>query len=192
MIVLVLRSGGDYDVEYVERLLASLPGQRVVCLSDCAVPCERIPLAHNWPGWWSKMELYRPDLAGDFLYLDLDTVVQGPIADFLWTGRLTLLQDFYREWGLGSGLMFLPEADRAEIWAAWIAEPRRWMEQYQIDGDQAFLERFWLMRADRWQAVLPGRVASYKATGKAEREQADVVCFHGPPRPREVQWRATG
>lgn len=189
MIVLVLRSGGDYDAEYVDRLVAAMPTHRVVCLSDCAVPCERIPLEYGWPGWWAKMELYRPDLAGDVLYMDLDTVVQGPLDDFLAVGRLTMLRDFYREWGLGSGLMFLPEADRAEVWRAWIASPGHWMAEYQSGGDQAFLERLWLKRSARWQDLLPGRVASYKAAGKAEREQAAVVCFHGSPRPREVQWR---
>ena len=188
MIVLVWRSGGDYDVEYVERLVRSLPGQRVVCLSDQPVPCERIPLEFTWPGWWSKMELYRPDIRGDFLYMDLDTVVRGPIDDFLAVGRLTLLRDFYREWGLGSGLMFLPEADRADIWREWNRMPGRWMAEHQTGGDQEFLERHWLGKAQRWQDVLPGRVASYKAAGKAEREQAAVVCFHGPPRPREVGW----
>lgn len=188
MIVLVWRSGGDYDLEYVERLVTSLPGQRVVCLSDQPVPCERIPLAYGWPGWWSKMEVFRPDVPGDFLYMDLDTVVRGPIDDFLAVGCLTLLRDFYREWGLGSGLMFLPEADRAEIWREWIARPEHWMAVHQVGGDQEFLERYWLARAARWQAVLPGRVASYKASGKAERDAAAVVCFHGPPRPRDVQW----
>ena len=197
MIVLVLRSGGDYVPDDVDRLVLQIRAQSFVpirVLTDCWVPgpehapVSRVPLVHHWPGWWSKMEMFRPDLTGDFLYMDLDTVVRGPIDDFLSVGRLTLLRDFYRERGLGSGLMFLPEADRAEIWQAWIASPERWMAEHPVDGDQAFLERYWLARADRWQDVLPGCVASYKASGKAEREAAAVVCFHGEPRPRAVLW----
>jgi hypothetical protein len=198
VIVLVLRSGGIYVPDDVDQLIGQIrqhTREPIRVLTDCWVPkpehapASRVPLEHGWPGWWSKMELFRPDLAGDFLFMDLDTVVRGPVADFLAIGRLTLLRDFYRTWGLGSGLMFLPEADRAEIWLAWTADPARWMAEHAAGGDQAFLERFWLAKAARWQDVLPGRVASYKAAGKAEREQAAVVCFHGEPKPRDVLWR---
>jgi hypothetical protein len=50
-----------------------------VCLSD--KPDEvpgGIALKHNWPGWWAKLELFRPDLfqEGDLvLYFDMDTVL---------------------------------------------------------------------------------------------------------------------
>nr|WP_145924153.1 hypothetical protein [Halomonas elongata] len=47
------------------------------------------PLAHGWPGWWSKLELFRPH-GGDLLYLDLDTVVRGdlqPLIDAPAVGR---------------------------------------------------------------------------------------------------------
>jgi hypothetical protein len=61
----------------VEKNL-SIP-HRFVCLSNTDVPCERIPLEHNWPGWWSKIELFRPELFDDrVLYLDLDVI---PLTD---------------------------------------------------------------------------------------------------------------
>ena len=45
-----------------------------------------IPLRHNWPGWWSKMELGREDLpVGRTLYMDLDSCAVNnlqPILDF--------------------------------------------------------------------------------------------------------------
>lgn len=192
MIVLVLRSGGIYTADDVARLVNQIdeqaPGVRVACLSDVDVPCERIPLAHGWPGWWSKMELYRLDLPG-FLYMDLDTIVRGPLDDLLALDELALLRDFYREWGLGSGLMFLPKGDRERIWRHWIESPERWMGQYVLGGDQAFLERYWLTSAARIQDRLPGQVASYKANTRAEQLVARVVCFHGEPKPRDVQWR---
>ena len=50
------------------------------------VPAEKIELVKNWPGWWSKVELFRPDIpCGRTLYLDLDTYIVGslkPILDF--------------------------------------------------------------------------------------------------------------
>ena len=51
------------------------------------VPGTKIELLHgnDWPGWWSKMELHRPDLpVGRTLYMDLDSHVirnLGPILD---------------------------------------------------------------------------------------------------------------
>ena len=82
-IACVLRSGGDFDAEYVERLRdgvaanLSLP-HRFVCLSDIEVPCERVALRHGWPGWWSKLELFE-QLKGRVLYFDLDTVIAGSL-----------------------------------------------------------------------------------------------------------------
>ena len=187
MIVLVLRSGGVYCADDVARLLPTLPAP-VVCLSDVEVPCERIPLEHGWPGWWSKMELFRPDVAGDFLYMDLDTIVRGPLDDLLALDELALLRDFYRADGLGSGLMFLPECERGLIWREWTRDPTRFMGECGFGGDQAFLERFWKHSAARIQDRLPGQVASYKASSPAERQAARVVCFHGEPKPRDVQW----
>ena len=50
------------------------------------VPGQKILLKHDWPGWWAKVELHRPDLPqGRTLYLDLDThVIRSlqPILDF--------------------------------------------------------------------------------------------------------------
>lgn len=198
-VVLVLRSGGPYVVDDVHRLAdqceAWLPGARVICLSDVPVaPVARVPLDYDWPGWWAKMELYRPDLLGDFLFLDLDTIVRGPLDPFARLGRLALLRDFYRNGqrgkpdGLGSGLMFLPEQDRGAIWRAWSAAPAIAMQQCGIYGDQRFLERHWLKTAARLQDLLPGQVASYKASTAEERQAASVVCFHGKPKPRDVGW----
>jgi hypothetical protein len=50
------------------------------------VPGTKIELLHgdDWPGWWSKMELHRPDLpAGRTLYLDLDSHVIRSLAPIL-------------------------------------------------------------------------------------------------------------
>jgi alpha-N-acetylglucosamine transferase len=55
-----------------------------VCLSNTDVPCERIPLIHDWPGWWSKIELFRPGLFEDWvLYLDLDVLIMQNIDDLV-------------------------------------------------------------------------------------------------------------
>lgn len=189
MIVLVLRSGGIYTADDAVRLADQLGDSRVVVLSDVDVPLPRIPLAHGWPGWWAKMELFRPDLGlDDFLYLDLDTMVRGDLFHMEQCGRLALLRDFYRQWGLGSGMMFLPADVRNDIWLAWTANPSRWMAQFQLGGDQEFLEQHWVHKAARLQDLYPGEIASYKASSPDEVRSAKVVCFHGEPKPRDINW----
>ncbi|KKL89028.1 hypothetical protein LCGC14_1918760, partial [marine sediment metagenome] len=43
-----------------------------------------IKLKHNWPGWWSKIELFRPDLSSDntTIYFDLDVLILKDISEF--------------------------------------------------------------------------------------------------------------
>ncbi len=192
-IALVLRSGGEYTVAHAQVLAQQIekqaPFHELICLSDVEVPgVTTIPLHHNWCGWWAKMELMRPDIDGDLLYFDLDTVVRGPIPELLTQERVTLLRDFYRDGvykgraeGLGSGLMFLPEEDRRKAWHAWITDPREHMLRARSGGDQAFLETLWLRSAARWQDVAPGKIVSYKVHGVDN--DASVVIFHGRPRP---------
>ena len=46
------------------------------CLSNVNLPIQTIPLKHNWIGWWSKVELFRPNLFdGPVFYLDLDILI---------------------------------------------------------------------------------------------------------------------
>ena len=191
-ILCVLRSGGDFTPEHVKRLqaqLAAVGETDFACLSDVAIEgVETIELRHDWPGWWAKMELFRPDLRGDFLFLDLDVSIVGPIED-LDVGRLALMRDVYRPGGLQSAVMFLPESERGVIWQEWSRSPEQWRSRYRRGGDQAFLERFWLRRAKRLQDLAPGQIVSYKADvrdGRGLPESARVICFHGKPRPWEV------
>lgn len=80
-----------YSTEWVAKLQRMVERNldiphRFVCLSNVDVPCERIPLERDWPGYWSKMELFKPGQFDDrTLYLDLDVVVVDdlkPIVEF--------------------------------------------------------------------------------------------------------------
>ena len=61
------------------------------------LPGTKIPLLHaeDWPGWWAKMELYRPDLPeGRTLYMDLDSHAISSLAPILdFEGDLVLFDD---------------------------------------------------------------------------------------------------
>lgn len=195
-IVCVLRTGGEYRPEHVQALARQVP--ELTVLSDVDVPgVPRIALKHDWRSWWSKLELFRPDVAGDLLYIDLDTVIVGDLSELASLGRTTLLSDFYYPERPASGLMYLAESDRAKVWAAWIADPKAAMHKCMRHGDQQFIGEV-LHDAQRFQDVLPGRVVSYKvhvAKGLNKRSigngsvpsGASVVCFHGRPRPWHVK-----
>lgn len=151
---------------------------------------RELPLYHDWPGWWSKMELFRPDLHEDILYLDLDTTIVDDIEPLIAKCRNLpiALNDFFHPPRLASGFMYLPANFREEIWKKWIEKPD-WYMHHTRKGDQGFLEQSWGDIAWRWQSLCPGKVVSYKVdvrpTGKVP-EEAAVVCFHGQPRPWAV------
>lgn len=203
-VAFVLRSGGEYLPEHVSRLAmqveAHLSGAEIVCLSDVPVSVDRIALMTDWPGWFAKLELFAPWVKGDLLYLDLDSAIVGDLSDLAGLDRLAIMRDVYRKDGLQSSIMFLPEADRAKVWAEWVKSPEVWMQMYRKGGDQAFLERLWLGKAAIIQDELPGQVCSYKAhvrpAVRKDREfgngavpdGARVIAFHGLPRPWQVGW----
>lgn len=187
----------EYTVKHVYALQAQLekwaPFAEFECLTDFAqIDGVKTRLyQHGWPGWWAKMALFDPELPGDFLFVDLDTVINGPLDDILAVRKLTLLRDFYRDGkklkeGLGGGLMYLPNEVRAQVWNFWKTQPQLHMRMYPR-GDQFLFERFWLNTAQRWQDALPGQIVSYKVHCQhGVPADARVICFHGKPRPWEV------
>lgn len=191
----VLRWGGCYTTDYVERLRDGVSKHlqekhNFICLSDVAVSCGRIPLVHNWPGWWSKMELFK--LLPPVLYFDLDTVITGDLSDIAAAAHehpLILLRDFYREKGFGSGMMAWA-TDQSAIYDKFAADSQGIMGRLGGRGDQGFIEETVARSAvSLWHDLLPGQVVSYKAHVRNKQFPADarVVCFHGKPRPHEVE-----
>lgn len=208
-VLTVLRSGGDFTAAHVQALQRQIDwhapwGTQFECLSDAAIEgVETIPLEHNWPGWWSKMEIFRPDMDGDFLFMDLDTVVVNVLDDIFRVGSHTVLRDFYRDGrrlkkGIASGLMYLTPESRKGIYEKFLKAPQQHMAQWRNGGDQKFLESVWGVDVPSWQERLPNQVVSYKAHccrywlgGRLEftgvPKDAAILCFHGVPRPWETE-----
>lgn len=196
-IVTVLKCGGEFNEGHVEWLQRQVC-HPIICLTDSKRPMKdvvSIPLKHNWPGWWSKLEMFRSDQAlGNFLYVDLDTVFLNGIPwDFLDLTDTHVLSDLYGHPWMASGLMFLHHSARAAVWNAFISDPDKAMRECGSGGDQIFISRF-LNSAKRFQEVFPRRIVSYKAGVLKNRfrklnaasTNAQVVCFHGNPRPWDV------
>lgn len=187
-IVTVLRSGGEYRCEHVDRLAAQCmvyaPQAEFVCLDDKA-------LEHGWPGWWSKIEIFR--LRGPVLYMDLDTTICGDLAPLLEIAqerRFVALRDFnpdHRD--MGSGLMAW-NGDLSFLYEEFAKDPRGHMDLCRSRrwfGDQGFIDRH-VGERDHWQSLLPGAVVSYKKHCRnGVPAGARVVCYHGKPRPWEVE-----
>lgn len=185
IVACVLKSGGCYTPEYVERLKAgvdaNLSGHDFVCLSDMEVPCDKVELTEGYPGWYSKLELFR--LTGPVLYFDLDTVIVGDLTEIAeHPHRFTMLSDFYRLEKPASGVMawhgdyshLLTEFDLSKV------------QHYPGHGDQGYIAS--KITPDRFQDLFPGQITSRKVTNTRNPNER-VVCFHGLPRPADVEWK---
>jgi hypothetical protein len=199
-ILCVLRSGGDYDAEYVRKLrdgcakYLTIP-HRFVCLSDVPVPCERIPLKHDWPGWWCKIELFRPDvITGPTLYLDLDTVIVGNLDRVMEIPfDFAMLNIRAKDMHIGnSGAMWFTRAFPA-VYERFAEKPQYWIDYHvkhakdRYMGDQAFISDCF-SDIPKLHHALPGFFLSYKYDNCRHSipKGCSVVCFGGPPRPRDA------
>jgi hypothetical protein len=186
----------DFNLVYVEKLASTIRRNltvphKFVCYSNMDVRFfDRIPLVHDWPGWWSKMEVMDvARLPGRVLLADLDTVLVGNIDEMAKARHTTLIHGFHgRRAPMGSGFMMLTQDDRARLWQEFSARPKKHMENFR--GDQDFISPR-VQHARTWQEDFPGQLVSYKLDCVAKHkdvlpEKARVICFHGKPRPVEM------
>lgn len=191
-IALVYRSGGpDYNLEYVRRLVEDIRKHggeytKIWCLSDDSSVrefCHHIPLKTDWPGWWSKLELFMN--FDNCLYFDLDTVIRGSIKPLLEHDHsFTMLSDFYLPELPGSGVMAW-EGDYSFIPIGFDLTKAKKYRTRQKWGDQGWITERLKKDPERFQKIFPGLIGSYKAGYIG----CSVVCFHGKPRPRDVGWK---
>jgi hypothetical protein len=184
-------SGGEFAPSHVESLARQCakhaPECEFVCITDLKVAGNVTVLPRTdptWQGWWVEMEMFRPDLKGPILYLDIDTVIVGSMTDILAQTELTVLRDAYRgrqdPKAIQDSCMLLPEDVRAPVWADWLA---RTDEIRGLRGAmQNLFQQHWRDKALFWQDVLPGQFASFKANNWRD-PATRVIFFHGQPRP---------
>ncbi len=109
------------------------------------LPIKRISLKHNWPGWWSKVELHRPDLPkGRTLYLDLDTHIVDnlqPILDY--EGDLVMFNTaagkpqpgVVRRYQAATMLFDSGTPVMVDLYNRFRFESEHWMEKYRSEQD---------------------------------------------------------
>ena len=196
-LVTVLRSGGRYDRTWVERLALGARRfagvERIVCLTDVAFQAdgiEVVALRHDWPGWWSKMEAFRPGIAeGVTLLCDLDTVFAGDAAALSEPGLAAMTDHFHRD-RLSSALMRWDGDELAFLYEAFAADPERWMTPGScgavpnaVHGDQVVIDH--LLRAKgltprSLQSLYPDLLDFY---GADKMRFGPVVVFIGDAKP---------
>ena len=194
-VVLVCKSGGDYGPSSVARLRKQIPADLpIICLTDFPANSPGFegvdvrPFKNNWPGWWSKVELFGDDLFWlDCLYLDLDVCVIGDLT--------TLKRDSFAMWvdpyghGFNSSVMWLPRGEELKhLHRDFVKEPHKWMQQFCVGngmpwGDQAYIQHQQKCRA----SFKNPEVVSWKAEcQEAVPSDSVVLVFHGDPKPYDV------
>ena len=151
-VVCVLRQGGKvgYTAEWVDKLQRGVERNltiphRFVCLSDCAVNCERIELDSGDYGFWSKMQLFKPGVfTGPTLYIDLDTVICNNIDQVIEN-----IQDqHFVMWveadkNIHSSAFMYWQGDHSYLWDTFISKSvHEWESLYgapPLYGDQAII-----------------------------------------------------
>lgn len=151
-VVCVLKKGGkvNYDESWVEKLKNSISrhltlDHTFICLSDCDVPCDRIPLDNSGEGFWTKLQLFKPNLfQGPVFYLDLDTVICQNIDDIINNVKNENFVMWYEsDKGVHSSAMLWWNGDYSSLWDVYNSKPLSyWKEKYstpRLYGDQALI-----------------------------------------------------
>lgn len=196
-IACVLRSGGEFNITHVVGLYEQV--KRHVhapfvfeCLTDTpfnypGITC--VQMRDGWPGWWSKLELFRVFYTGSTFYMDLDTMLTSDITDIVmpkW--GFWGLRDFNHSGRLASGLMAW-EGDHSYLYEEFKADPVGHMKKHMRPsswGDQGFIEEHLRVPPIYLQDHYGNRIVSFKKdvlSGGELRAEPSIICFHGNPRP---------
>lgn len=192
VVALVLRSGGSYTMQHVDAIRQQIDNHLktphgIILLTDQpdARAWRRIPLATDWPGWFAKLELFRPDIRfrGGVLFTDLDNFFGRdfslPTWDTLHPGCLYMPCDPYRDmyisclmaWRLGT--VTAPYEQFADRPITKHPEIKVFSDQEIINATCDIIPLDWIPTAS-WKKDRP--------------KPADVDCvlFHGTPKPWDV------
>ncbi len=196
-IVLVLRSGGDFAIRDVELIARHIQGKwqspikpRIICLWDKASQhydlgnFELLPLSNTYPGTWSRIQLYSPEMDQyrPFLYVDLDTAVVNSLeqvfASITDPSLFITLEDFWQKGSLATGLVWFPKncEKTKKVWESWKMPVGRRMDNYIRSVISA--NTYWQKLTNSIYDFKPRRGGLLQKVP----EGASLICFHGKPR----------
>lgn len=203
-IACVLKSGGKvYDYNYVNALSNAVAKYVTVpytftCLTDNPKNFNNnvhkvIKLKHEFPKWWSKIELFRPEIFDDtsqIFFLDLDTVIVKNIDDIVsYNGSFCGLRDFYKVVTLGSGLLSWKPTEYHHVYENFLSKSAYVMANTP-EGDQKWIDGQ-IKKMDYFQDLYGRKIISWKKDCISNNnvsipKSASIICFHGVPKPHEI------
>jgi hypothetical protein len=205
-IALVLKTGGEiYNSRYVNALATNIKNnvtvdvELAVLTNDATginmdVVDRIIPMAHDFVGWWSKIELFRRGIftSERVLYFDLDTVIVDNIDDIVMNeSEFAGLLDFMSKPRFQTGVMLWEPSKYHHIYDDFVKNPRLVMGTH-VEGDAGWIREN-IENKSYFNQILPKRIVSFKVhCYNAARkyinipDDAAVVCFHGKPRPHTI------
>jgi hypothetical protein len=165
-----------YDRSHVARLQAMVARHldaphAFVCIDDAP-----------WPGWWAKIALFAPGrFAGRVLYLDLDVTITGDLAPLAhFPAPFAIVKDWNRP-GFNSSVIAWDAGAVDRLYIEFDADVMA-----RLAGDQD-----WINERMPDAATFPlGWCASYRRHVRTHNHvpgSARVICYHGFPKPWDVE-----
>lgn len=200
-VVCVLKSGGNFNTDYVVKLKNmiernSTVSHNFVCLTDVdSTLYETIKLSCSRKSWWAKTELFRFGLVQSkyIIYFDLDTIILSNIDDILSfpfekiRGLRPWNKENRQKEMMASGMM----GWKNDGTYSFIHEMfnMKYVGKYP-KGDQEYISSA-LKNEDKAIEFLQDKftgIYSYKRNCRASiPEDARIICFHGKPRLHEMK-----
>ena len=172
---------------------------RIICLWDKATShydlgnFEIIPLTNTFPGTWSRIQLYSPEMEQyrPFLYVDLDTAIIRSLENIIKLveeDQFITLEDFSQKNRLATGLVWFPKNSEKikKIWESFKGVTGWRMDYFIRTVTQSDL--FWQHLTVTIKDYKPLRPkTSYLVNLPSD---TDIVCFHGKPRifDADISW----
>jgi len=198
-VILVLQSGGDFDLSDVVLLSHHLHKQyngdgtlEVLCsfnLIDREFDLGTVKLIPSlnkaWDRWWCKINLFSPEMEKyrPYLFMDLDTAVvkdlQGILPPtgnedkFITLGGFNEHKEVYEKYLL-SGMMWFAKDNKkiSDVWGAWIKNIDGIRLRFSRTGDQAFIKSV-VGNPDVFWNAITDKVANFKPlNGRADKDVA--------------------
>lgn len=184
----IFKDGGDFKKEHVANMknmcFNNLNGLPFFCITRDWVFANKVKPLNDFPGYWSKIELFR--FQGPLIYFDLDIIIQKNILDIFDkidnSNFISLKDPNYNEFN--SSIMMW-NVDLSFIYKRFIENPKKYIGMFK--GDQDFITdcvRNSKIKHSYLQDFY--KALSFKSDIKNSDDlQSPIIYFHGKPRPWE-------
>lgn len=190
--------GADYVNILADMVRRNMPEGvpwRFACLTDDPTGLDEnisvIPLPTDLKSWWGKLYLFKRGLFEDgtrMVFFDLDTLIVDSLERILdYKGDMAILRDFYQPDRGAPGVILWKAGVHSRIWDEWEALGRPENPMGDLWWIESLDQGEFTRSLDRLQDLYPEMFVSYKASRGYVPKECAVVCFHGLPRPHQIE-----